>query len=149
MQEFPHHYSVSAVTSDGAEVELRAEGLPNLRSASPAEFGGPGDRWSPETLLIAAIGDCFLLTFTAIARTSRMAWTGARCDVVGTLERVDRAVQFTHYAIRAHIEVPPGVDPGEARRLAEKAERTCLITNSLKGAIEFSVEISTSALTGA
>ncbi len=46
MQEFPHHYAVAAAGAVQGDVELIAERLPTLRSASPAEFDGPGDRWS-------------------------------------------------------------------------------------------------------
>jgi hypothetical protein len=38
------------------EVLLLTGGPPRpLRSLPPAAFGGPGDRWSPETLLVGAI----------------------------------------------------------------------------------------------
>ena len=47
-----------------------------MHSSAPVEFDGPGDRWSPETLLIAAIADCFILTFRAIACATRMDWQG-------------------------------------------------------------------------
>ena len=50
MQSFPHLYSVSARAGSAGEVDLASPGLPALASAAPAEFGGPGDRWSPETL---------------------------------------------------------------------------------------------------
>ena len=46
MQPFPHHYTVEARGTAAGDVELTAPGLPRLRSASPAEFDGPGDRWS-------------------------------------------------------------------------------------------------------
>ena len=35
-----------------------------------AEFGGPGDLWSPETMLAGAVAGCFILTFRAAARAS-------------------------------------------------------------------------------
>src|SRR6185437_15854167 len=59
MQPFPHRYEVSARASAEGDVTLESYQLPALKSASPAEFGGPGDRWSPETLLVGAVADCF------------------------------------------------------------------------------------------
>ncbi|NUM89599.1 MAG: hypothetical protein HUU37_10375 [Bdellovibrionales bacterium] len=50
MHPFPHHYSVSAVARPDGTVPLSSPGLPELPSAAPREFDGPGDRWSPETL---------------------------------------------------------------------------------------------------
>jgi organic hydroperoxide reductase OsmC/OhrA len=115
------------------DVELTADRLTMLRSASPAEFDGPGDRWSPETLLAGAVADCFILTFRAIAKASRLSWVSLECEVTGTLDRVDGVTQFTHFDIAAHLVVPGGADTSRARQLLEKAERQCLISSSLKG----------------
>lgn len=68
MQALPHHYSVTAAAAADGDVTLRSAGIPSLQSSSPVQFDGPGDRWSPETLLVAAVGDCLILTFKAIAR---------------------------------------------------------------------------------
>jgi len=135
MQAFPHHYTVAARGSGAGDVALSAEGLPALASASPAQFGGPGDRWSPETLLVAAIGDCVILTFRGVARASGLSWTSLECDVTGTLDRVERTTRFVAFEVRAHLVVPAGTDPDRARQVLEKAERSCLISNSLNGAI--------------
>lgn len=132
MNEFPHHYSVAAVGTADGDVALQAARLPTLHSAPPIEFEGPGDRWSPETLLVAAVADCFLLTFRAVARASTLSWTSLRCEVDGTLDRVERAMQFTRFDLRARLHLPPGVGAELAQRALQKAEQACLITNSLK-----------------
>jgi organic hydroperoxide reductase OsmC/OhrA len=141
MQEFPHQYSVSAAAETEGDIELRAAHVPNLHTASPAEFDGPGDRWSPETLLVGAVGDCFAITFRGVARASKLPWTSLRCDVTGTLEQIDRATQFTAFELHAHLDVPPGTNVEHAQRVLEKAERSCLITNSLKGGVRLATEI--------
>ena len=135
MQAFPHHYAVTANGSGTGDVGLKADGLPTLASASPIAFDGPGDRWSPETLLVAAVGDCLILTFRAVARASGFAWTSLDCDVTGTLDRVERTTRFVAFDIRAHLHAPYGTDPDRARHVLEKAERSCLISNSLNAAI--------------
>ena len=100
MQDFPHHYKVAAKANPEGTVMLSSDGLDDLASAAPAEFGGPGDRWSPETLLAAAVADCFILGFKAIARASRFPWNSLRCDVEAVLERIDHVTRFT--ASQAH-----------------------------------------------
>jgi organic hydroperoxide reductase OsmC/OhrA len=141
MQDFPHRYSVAAVASLEGDVALQGDRLPSLPSAAPAEFGGPGDRWSPETLLVAAHADCFILTFRAIARASKLPWVSLRCDVEGTLDRVERVIQFTGFHVRASLRVPPGTDEEQARRALARAEQSCLISNSLKGASHLEAEV--------
>jgi len=143
MVPFPHRYAVTAAGTLNGEVMLTAEGLPALPSASPAEFGGPGDRWSPETLLVGAVADCFILTFRAIARASNLTWTSMACDVEGTLDRVARVTQFTAFRLKARLRVPCGTDTALAGRLLQKAEEACLITNSLKAACHLEADVQT------
>jgi peroxiredoxin-like protein len=117
--------------------------LPALGSAPPPEFGGPGDRWSPETLLVAAVADCFALNFRAIAQLSKLRWVSLTCEVEGTVDRVERVTQFTAFVVRARLQVPEGTNQEQAQRLLAKAEQSCLITNSLKAGahLESSVEL--------
>jgi peroxiredoxin-like protein len=132
MQPFPHHYTVSAAANGDGDVALSAERLPPLASAPPAEFDGPGDRWSPETLVVGAVADCFVLTFRAIAKLSKLRWTTLTCEASGTVDRVDRISQFTAFSVRVLLEIPEGASNEQAHRLLERAEQACLITNSLK-----------------
>lgn len=141
MEPFPHHYSVSVGAGAEGDVTLAGPRLSDLRSAPPAEFGGPGDRWSPETLLVAAVADCFVLTFRAIAAASRLPWVSLACEGQGTVERPERVTQFTGFALRARLRVPEGVDREQAHRALERAERTCLVTNSLKAGVRLEVEV--------
>jgi organic hydroperoxide reductase OsmC/OhrA len=145
MQAFPHHYAVAANGSATGDVALQADGLPTLRSASPIPFDGPGDRWSPETLLVAAVGDCLILTFRAVARASGVAWTSLECAVTGTLDRIERTTRFVAFDVRARLQVPHGTDPDRARHVLEKAERSCLISNSLSGTIHLIPRIEVAA----
>ena len=141
MQNFPHHYSVTAAATSEADVELTSPGLAAIDSAPPAEFGGPGDRWSPESLLVAAVADCFILSFRAIARASKLEWDSLSCDAEGTLDRVDRVNQFTEFQLRVVLDCPQGTSEEKAMRLLEKAEEICLITNSLRSEAHLTAEV--------
>ena len=134
---FPHRYQVNANAQRDGDVVLLADGLPALRSQPPRTFGGPGDRWSPETLLVGAVADCFALTFRAIARLAKLPWESLECQADGTLDRVDRVAQFTAFRIRACLKVPSETDREEARRLLLRAKDNCLISHSLKAPCEF------------
>jgi len=141
MKPFPHHYSVEASAAASGSVELRAAGLPTLSSEPPIEFDGPGDQWSPESLLVAAVIDCFTLTFRAIAHASKLEWVGVECRAQGTLDRVDRVTRFTGMRIEAHLTLPMGGKEDAATRLLEKAEKTCLVTNSLDLEVELEARV--------
>ncbi len=132
MQEFPHHYLVHGLTRVGETgVVLSSKGLQSLNTDIPVDFGGPDDRWSPETLLVAAVADCFSLAFRIVAR--KFPWSELHCEVDGELDRVDRKTRFASFRIHAHLVISSDADPEQAVALLEKAEHVCVITNSLNG----------------
>lgn len=130
MEPFPHRYVVE-LDADEAGTTVAAPGLPALVTAPPVQFGGPGDRWSPETLLVAAAADCFALTFRAVAAASHLTWSRLTCRGEGVLDRDAGGARFTALALHARLTLPPGGDADRAARLLEKAERGCLVSRSL------------------
>lgn len=136
MHPFPHLYTARASAGPQDDVLLAAAGLEPIASRPPVEFDGPGDRWSPETLLCAALADCLLMTFRAIAKASRMPWEALEISVQGRLEREQGNSRFTHFHIEADLRVPAGVDGALAERALHKAEAGCLVSNSLSASRE-------------
>jgi organic hydroperoxide reductase OsmC/OhrA len=141
MKPYPHHYSVEASAAASGSVDLTADGLPALASAPPVEFDGPGDQWSPESLLVASVVACFVLTFRAIARASKLDWAQLHCAAEGTLDRVERVTRFVGVRIVADLALLPGGDAETGKRLLKKAEKTCLVTNSLNFAVELEANV--------
>jgi organic hydroperoxide reductase OsmC/OhrA len=104
MRALPHRYVISAAAAPNGEVALTGQSLPPLRSRPPAEFGGPGDRWSPETLVVAAVADCFVLTFQGMAKVATVAWLSMTCEATGTLDRVDQVTRFTRFDLQVSLD---------------------------------------------
>ena len=138
---FPHHYAVAADVSSAGPIVLTSPGLPPLPTNKPVEFDGPGDQWSPETLLVAAVADCYLLTFRGIATASKLAWTSIACHVSGTVDRVDRVTRFTEITVRVRLTVPDAALAAQAQRILQKAEETCLVTRSLSARVHLDAEV--------
>jgi organic hydroperoxide reductase OsmC/OhrA len=141
MQPLPHVYTVTAQGSSGGNISLDAANVPALASAAPAEFGGPGDQWSPESLLAGAVAGCFILTFRAAARASKLEWTHLGCSVEATLDRLSGVTQFTRIVTRVALTVPAETPTVLAERTLEKAEAGCLVANSLRCGRELQMEI--------
>lgn len=141
MQPLPHLYSVAANGPASGTLTLNAAGVQTLLSAAPSEFDGPGDQWSPELLLVAAVASCFILTFRAVARASHLEWAHLECTVEGTLERVEGVTQFSNVVTRAKLTVPAGSTAANCIRLLEKAEHGCLVANSLRSKRELKTEV--------
>jgi peroxiredoxin-like protein len=141
MQDLPHHYQVNASAEVDGNVALKADDLLQIVTAPPAEFGGPGDQWSPETLLVGAVANCFVLTFRAIARASKLDWNNLECSAEGALDRVDKVTRFTEMKVTAMLTVPAGTDVDKAKRLMEKSEAACLVTRSLLAEAHLDAEV--------
>jgi peroxiredoxin-like protein len=141
MQDLPHHYTVTGTAAPKGDVQLSSSRLDTIISAPPEEFGGPGNQWSPETLLVAAVADCFILTFKAIARASNFEWIDLSCEVNGTLARVNNVTQFTHFSISPTLLLAESADKERAERLLQKSEQSCLITNSLSAQKVLQIQI--------
>jgi organic hydroperoxide reductase OsmC/OhrA len=131
MQDYPHIYKAAASAKNIGEVQVTSPGLEAIATTSPPEFGGPEGTWSPETLLVASIADCFNLTFRAIARASKFDWYELECEAEGKLEKFNSITRFTFFNLKATLQVPEGSMKAKAERLLQMAENNCLITNSL------------------
>lgn len=133
MKPYPHVYQAGALGSATGTVLVSAAGLPDLTTAAPPQFDGPEGIWSPETMLIASLADCFILTFRGVSRVARFEWEKLEAQVEGTLERVTGVTYFTRYSTHATLTVKAGADLAKAEELLERAEKLCLVANSLRG----------------
>jgi organic hydroperoxide reductase OsmC/OhrA len=147
MQSLPHNYLASASGTSQGEVTVTSAGLPSIATTPPPEFGGPEGYWSPETLLIASVANCYVLSFRAVARASKLEWKSLSCDVDGVLDRVAGVNSFTRLVIRPHLMLEDEDQRQRAERCLEKAGSICLITNSMKSekVVESQIEIATKA----
>ena len=92
-------------------------------------------------MLVAASADCLILTFRAIARASKLPWLRLDCEAEGVLDRVEGVTRFTEVRLNARLVLPAGGDMERGRRLLEKAEKSCLITCSLKAESLLTAEV--------
>lgn len=142
MHAFPHRYNVTALATTGGVVTLRSGDLEDIQSTPPPEFDGPPGNWSPETLFVAAVADCYVLSFRAIATASKLEWLEIDVSADGVLEKTPEGLRFTRIEISAHLRLPAGADQARAERLLEKAEKACLVSNSLKTEVHLKTRLS-------
>ena len=68
-----------------------------------------------------------------VSRASAFTWTTLDCQVDGILERISGTSRFTQFTTTATLTVPAGADHAKAKELLERAEKVCLVANSLLG----------------
>ena len=141
MKPLPHRYTARIAGGPEGYATLSSTGVPDLRTAPPPDFDGPGDAWSPEQLLLAAVEACFLLTFRAVAQASRLQFVSLSVEAEGVVDRVNGVTRFTEIVLRPRVALPAGVDRVRVQRALEKAERACLVSASLDTRIRLEPEI--------
>lgn len=141
MKPLPHRYDVRISGGPSGHALLESPGVPDLRSAPPLEFDGPGDAWSPEQLLLGAVVSCYLLTFRAVARASKIELASFAVAGEGVVDRADGVVRFTDIVLRPRLILPAGVDRVRVERALDKAKRGCLVSASLVPALRLEPEI--------
>ncbi|GAA0859345.1 OsmC family protein [Aliiglaciecola litoralis] len=131
MQALPHQYQIKAKGKSDNSLIVSVNNLDDMAVAPPAQFGGPGDVWSPEDFFMASISSCFILSFRAVARASKLNWVSLECHSEGTLDRVDGKTQFTKVVTKACLVIGENQSIEDAERILHKADQNCLVANSL------------------
>lgn len=128
-----HKYHVDLEWTMDRKGEISSPGLnQKLEVATPPEFpkGMPGI-WSPEHLFTAAISSCFLTTFLAIAENFNLEFTSLTCPAEGILDKKDGKYAMTEIILKPVLTIPNVDDREKAEKVMIKAEKACLISNSI------------------
>jgi organic hydroperoxide reductase OsmC/OhrA len=147
MLPLPHRYSVRLRRSEGAEAVLSSGPRPKIAGAPPPEFGGPGDMWSPEHLLLASANLCLMATFVAVSEKSKLDVASYESKAEGLLDKTPEGMGFTSIVLTVTLEVAEA-DRSKAERLMELAKKHCIVSNSLKRPVEVQLELKVRARSG-
>jgi organic hydroperoxide reductase OsmC/OhrA len=142
MASFPHEYKVSTAGGPEGVLPVQSPGLPPLETNAPADFGGPGGYWSPETMLTGAVANCLILTFRALARGQKLEWSNLEVSCTGTVDKTRDGLKFTKFDLHAVLTISAGIDEAKARQVLENAKKHCLVTASLAAETHMKVEVS-------
>lgn len=138
----PHVYKTNVQWSVQRKGKLTSAGFPTIEIATPPEFpGGHPGIWSPEHLFVGAAEICLMTTFLSIAEKSKLDFRNYTSEAEGVLEKADSGMQITHITIRPRIVVARRDDANKALKLIEKAQRYCLISNSMKTEVDIQPDI--------
>ena len=122
--------------------DLSAPDLPELAVDAPPEFKGHEGFWTPEHLFVASVNSCFMTTFLAIAENSKFDFVSLRIGAEGKLEkREGQGFMITEIILRPRLVLRDTRGVERALRILQKAERNCLISNSIKSQITLQPEV--------
>ncbi|MDO5744678.1 MAG: OsmC family protein [Micrococcaceae bacterium] len=116
----------------GRDHVIRAAGLPDLPGTADPTFHGDKDRWNPEQLLLAALGQCHMLSYLHMAVKHGVVVTGYDDAASGVLRlNRDGSGEF----LEANLSPQVGLADEAQRELADslhaKANEVCFIARSV------------------
>lgn len=135
------HFPVAIEWVGGRRVKALVDGKHAVEACPPLVFSGDdATTWSPEDFFVAAAASCLAVTFTGIAARAGLAYDRLMVNADGFCgRRHDGNFGFT--SLWLGLELETSGDPAEARRLAERAEKTCLVAASLDVPVEVSIVV--------
>ena len=117
----------------------------SLIVATPKEFGGEANDWSPEHLLLGALSSCFMTTYLSFMQKFRFSILQLDCPVEGKVELVEGKYKFTEINVYPRIVIAEQADLEKANLAMEKSHKYCLIGNSLNAAIHYHGQVTATA----
>ncbi len=131
-----HTYTTAVEWTKEKRAALSSRGLPTIEVATPPNFpGGHEGIWSPEHLYTAAAEVCLMTTFLSFAERANLDFLSYKSEADGILDKVEKSLLMTRIHIKPTITVASEADRAEALKLIERAERYCLISNSIKSEV--------------
>jgi len=128
-----YYYTTEVAWTGERHGDLSAPVLPGLRVDAPPEFKGHEGVWTPEHLFVASVNSCFMTTFLAIAENSKLEFVSFSAGAKGKLEKIEgQGFVMTEIVLRPKLVLSNARDAERASRILGKAEKNCLISNSIK-----------------
>ena len=139
----PHSYNVNLSWKTSRIGEISSPELDQaIAVATPPEFPkGVAGIWSPEHLYTAAVSSCFMTTFLAIAENSNLDFSGLTCPASGKLEKVEGKLAMTQVLLEPVLTILREEDMDKAEKILWKAEKACLISNSITASVHMNPRI--------
>jgi len=130
---FPHHHQTSLVRTFASRARLETAPRAPIVGGPAPEVDGDATSWSPEHLLLSAIGLCLLTTFEALAVRDGVDLLAWEATARATVDKSATGLALTKILLEVDMEVG---DVAQARETLELAKRHCLVANSLAVPVE-------------
>jgi len=136
-------FETTLVWEQGKSGTVRARNNPALAIATPPEFGGPEDLWSPEELLVASVGGCLMSTFLYFAERFNVALEGYSSTSRGSLEKTRDGLRFTGIEVAIRVTVPDAAarEKAASPRLKEMLEKYCPVSAALNCPVRLDLSV--------
>ncbi len=107
----------------------------------PLQFGGIEKEWAPEHLFLSSLSSCYMSTLLSFIQKMNFELSHFECKVIGEIELADGKYKFTTINLFPKIYIAEEANKPKALEAIEKANRYCIISNSIDATIYYHTEI--------
>ena len=131
--------SLSRQAAQPATISM--SGISETPLGAPAEYGGSEETLNPEEMLVASVNSCIMLVFYHFAAKFNMDILSYTSQAEGKVEKTRDGLRFTGVTVRAQVGLNSDQPTDEVKRVAQLAEKYCLVSNSLTCPVQYDVEV--------
>jgi len=123
------------------KMELKTNNGIELTAGPPPEFDGYKNVLTAEESFVGAINLCWVSTLLVMKEKLGVKVRSVECKTIGTVERPEKAYQFTKIDLYPKIEVDKDETDEKLNRLLDLSHRYCLVTQSVKSEVTIHPEM--------
>jgi peroxiredoxin-like protein len=112
-----------------------------IQIATPPEFGGEGEAWTPEHLFLSSISSCYMTTYLSFAKKLGFEISHFDCNTIGQIEIFESKYMFTSINLFPKVYIKGEELRDKAKIAMEKTNKYCIISNSVNATIFYHGEI--------
>lgn len=140
-----HHFHLQAHWS-GLRNDVGDIAVGNLvtKISIPPEMDGPGVGTNPDEMLLGAAATCYIITLAAMMQRSHLDKKDLLMESEGIVDVTNGVFTYKKIIHRPTIILKEDAtfeDEKLAQRLAEKAEKSCMISRAIQGNVELELQV--------
>ena len=139
-----HHFHLKAIWPGGRNSvgELETKNL-KTKISIPPEMDGPGIGTNPDEMLLGAAATCYIITLAAMLERRSIDVRSLTMESEGIVEVEKGVITYKKIIHRPHVVLKKEIfieHEEMVRKLAERAEKSCMISRAIQGNVEIGLE---------
>jgi peroxiredoxin-like protein len=139
-----HHFFLKAnwpgLRNDVGEIEA---GNLVTKVSIPPEMDGPGVGTNPDEMLLGAAATCYIITLAAMMERSQLEKIALSMESEAIVDVTKGVFTYKKIIHRPHIILKANASERDiqlAKKLAKKAETSCMISRAIQGNVEMELD---------
>ncbi|MEB6549907.1 OsmC family protein [Heyndrickxia sporothermodurans] len=142
MGEHRFHLSANWTGGRNSVGEINAGNL-KTQISIPPEMDGPGIGTNPDEMLLGAAATCYIITLAAMLERRNIPVASLTQNSEGIVEVDKGVITYKKIIHRPNVVLKkecPADQVEKVKQLAERAEKSCMISRAIQGNVEIGLE---------